>query len=71
MLVKVGEIQEVTAFPKIALSTLIMNKAPYAPKNTINLLYLNAIIIARKKVLSPISLTIIVRKEVVKPSKIP
>ena len=67
MLVIVGEINDVTISPKAALRTVITARAPYPPRKIINLLYLIAIIIARKKVLSPISLTKIAKKDVVKP----
>ena len=62
-----GEIHEVASFPKTALNTVITKRAPYEPKKTMIGEYLNAITIARKKVLSPISLTKIVKKDVVNP----
>lgn len=68
MLVKIGEIQAVAIFPKAVLRIVITKRAPQAPKKTIYSEYLVAMIMAKKKVLSPTSQTKIVRKEVVNPA---
>ena len=57
-------------FPPIALKIVISVRAPTAPIKTASLLNLVAKIIARKKVLSPISETNIAIKAVVKEASI-
>ncbi len=56
---------EKTTLPPTALTTVITTNAPHDPIKTTNLLYFMAKIMAKKKVLSPISHTKMVRKEVV------
>jgi aspartyl-tRNA synthetase len=53
MFVNKGDIHDVAIFPKAVLSIVILKRAPYAPINTKTSEYLKAIIIAKKKVLSP------------------
>ena len=57
--------REKITFPPIALNTVMTAKAPKAPIKTTTLLYFIAIIIPKKKVLSPISQTKIARNDVV------
>lgn len=66
-MVNIGEIHAVAIFPNAVLNIVITSRAPYELKNTINWLYLVAMIIAKKNVLSPTSLTSMAKKEVVKP----
>jgi len=60
---------ENTTFPPIALKIVMTARAPKAPIKTTTLLYFMAIIIPKKKVLSPISQTKMARKDVVKDVK--
>lgn len=55
----------VRIFPNIVLRIVMIAKAPYAPVNTVHFLYLMAITIARKNVLSPISQTKMALKDVI------
>ena len=63
-----GEIQAVAILPNAVLSIVMTKSAPQAPRNTTNYEYLVAMIMAKKKVLSPTSHTRIVKKDVVKPA---
>ncbi len=56
--------REKITLPQTALRTVMTANAPNAPRNTIDFLYFMAMIIARKKVLSPVSQTRIASKEV-------